>query len=332
MLDVSIGLEEDVTMSQWKVGIIGLGHVGAHVLQSLALQGYADDFVLYDLESNRAKAEAERQDVLDCMEFLPHRIDIKVGGIEDLADRDVIVNAVGDILALKGTHDRNYELKFNMHALYTYAEKLKASGFHGIVVNISNPCDVITWNLSEILGLPAGHVFGTGTGLDTARLKLRLQQQTGLDAKACQAYMIGEHGNAQIAAWSAASFNGQTLAKAAETDEKFRFDQAEMEKSAREGGWTTYNGKFCTEYAIALTACRLVHAVEYDEKLIVPVSTNLAGAYGEERVFAGVPAVVGRYGVEQVVELPLDENDKKRFHDCCDGIRANYERSHQYYL
>ena len=167
-------------MSQWKVGIMGLGHVGAHVLQSVALQGYADDFVLYDLESNRAKAEAERQDVLDCMEFLPHRIDIKVGGIEDLADRDVIVNAVGDILALKGTHDRNYELKFNMHALYTYAEKLKASGFHGIVVNISNPCDVITWNLSEILGLPAGHVFGTGTGLDTARLKLRLQQQTGL--------------------------------------------------------------------------------------------------------------------------------------------------------
>ena len=319
-------------MSGFKVGIIGTGHVGAHVLYSLALQGYADDFVLVDLETNRAKAEAERQDVLDCTEFLPHRVDIRIGSIEDLTDRDVIVNAVGDILALKGTHDRNYELKFNMHALYTYAERLKASGFHGVVVNISNPCDVITWHLSEILGLPDGSVFGTGTGLDTARLRLRLQQQTGLNAKACQAYMLGEHGNAQFAAWSAASFNGQSLAKAAESDPVFRFDKDALEKSAREGGWTTYNGKFCTEYAIALTACRLVHAVAHDEKIIVPVSTNLNGAYGEENVFAGVPAVVGKNGVEKVIELDLDENDKQRLHSCCEDIRANYKHSKEFYL
>lgn len=317
-------------MSDFKVGIIGVGHVGAHVLYTLCMQGLAEDILLCDLPENRRKVESERQDVLDCTEYLPHRVKIEIGEIEDLGDRDLIINAVGDIIMLKGTHTRLSEMEFNMHAIRTYADRLKQSGFGGILVNISNPCDVITKQLADMLGLPAGHVFGTGTGLDTARLKIRLQERTGIDAHSISAYMIGEHGNEQITPWSAVNFNGLSLDAAEQLDpERFGFDRDEMEKSAREGGWVTYNGKFCTEYAIALTAARLVKAVRFDEQLIVPASAKLEGQYGEEGLFIGVPARIGRDGLEEVIELPLTAAEKKRFHSCCEGVRQNLEASEQ---
>lgn len=319
------GKEEE--MSSLKIGIIGVGHVGAHVLYTLALQGLGDDFVIADLEENLPKARAERQDVLDSTEFLSHPVRVEVGQIEDLGDRDIIVNAVGNIAMLKGTHTRLTEMEFNVRAVASYAERLKKSGFKGVLINISNPCDVITKWLNDLLELPKGHVFGTGTGLDTARLKIRLQQQTGIDAKSISAYMIGEHGNEQISAWSAVNFNGIPLSVKAQQDPRFRFDLNEMEKSAREGGWTTFNGKFCTEYAIALTAARLVDIVSNDKHSIVPVSCELDGQYGESGLFAGVPAVIGRNGVEEVIELSLTGEEKERFHQCCEGIRANIAES-----
>lgn len=322
-------------MSDFKVGIIGVGHVGAHVLYTLAVQGLADDFVLVDLPDNERKVISERQDVLDCTEFLPHKVQIRIGGLQDLADRDVIINAVGKIIMLKGTHTRTSEMEYNMHAIHTYAEALRdilhQADYQGVVINISNPCDVITKWLADLLALPEGHVFGTGTGLDTARLKIRLQEQTGVDAHSISAFMIGEHGNEQITPWSACSFDGLRLDDAAALDEKFRFDRNEMEKSAREGGWLTYNGKFCTEYAIALTAARLVHIVRYDTHSIVPASAKLDGAYGETGLFAGVPAQIGRGGVERVIELPLTQEEKVRFHHCCEGIRANIALSKEMY-
>ena len=309
-------------MSDFKVGIIGLGHVGAHVLYTLALQGLADDFVLVDLEEKKGKLTAERQDVLDSTEFLPHRVNIRIGEIEDLGDRDVIVNAVGDIAALKGSNTRLMELEFNTKAIESYGTRLKNSGFNGILINISNPCDVITKKLSDILGLEKGRVFGTGTGLDTARLKLRLQEKSGVSVESITAYMIGEHGSNQITPASAISFNGLSLFDF-EKAKGIKFDLPEIEKDAKEGGWITYNGKFCTEYAIALTAARLVRFVRYDEKAIVPVSAPLEGEYDENGLFVGVPAIVGRNGIEKVIEIQLSESDKKRFHDCCESIRAN---------
>ncbi len=317
-------------MGDLRVGIIGLGHVGAHVLYTIALQGLSDDFVLVDLDDNKEKVIAERQDVLDATEFLPHRVNIKIGSIEDLKDRDVIVNAVGNIAALRGTNTRLSEMEFNMNAIQTYAKRLKDSGFNGILINISNPCDVITKWLADFLDLPAGHVLGTGTGLDTARLKWRLQDSTGVSSHSITAYMMGEHGSAQITPWSQVSFNGLSLEEAAKTDERFRFDKDAIEQGAREGGWITFNGKFCTEYAIALTAARLVRIVKYDEKEIIPVSTKLDGEYGEKGLFAGVPALIGKNGVEKVIELPLTDTEKEKFHACCEGIRANIEESKKF--
>ena len=308
-------------MKTRKVGIIGLGHVGAHVAYSLAVQGIADELVLVDV--NEKKANSECQDLRDSVAYLPHRVTVSVGYYEDLGDCDVIVNSIGKIEILRENQDRTDEMKFTVPTVNSYVDKVKASGFDGVVVNITNPCDVVTQQLAKGLGLPRGRVFGTGTGLDTSRLLSALARQTGIDHKSITAYMLGEHGNQQFAAWSNVSFHGKSLEEWAKTDERFRFDKDALQKESIGGGWVTFSGKFCTEYGIATTAARMVSIVLHDEKQIMPASAELCGEYGETDVFVGVPCVIGKNGVEEIVEIPLNNAEKAEFKKSCDVIRGN---------
>ena len=309
-------------MKTRKVGVIGLGHVGAHVAYSLAVQGIADELVLVDMKEQKLASEV--QDLRDAAAYLPHRVSVNPGDFADLGDCDVIVNSVGKIELLE-THDRLTEMDFTIAAVRGYVDKIKASGFNGVLINITNPCDIVTRELAMGLGLPKGRVFGTGTGLDTSRLLSALNRQTGIDHKSITAYMLGEHGTLQFAPWSCVSFRGMPLDEWAKTDEKFRFDRDALQKESIGGGWVTYAGKQCTEYGICTTAARMVHIVLHDEKAIMPASMELDGEYGETGLFAGVPCLIGKNGVEQIIELPLTDEEKAKFHDCCEGIRKNME-------
>ncbi len=309
-------------MKTRKIGIVGIGHVGAHVAYSLAIQGIADELVLVDQKAQ--KLESERQDLADSVAYLPHRVKISAGDFADLGDCDVIVNSTGKIELLE-THDRLSEMDFTIAAVRSYAGKIKASGFDGVLLNITNPCDIVTRELALMLGLPRGRVFGTGTGLDTSRLLSALSRQTGIDHKSITAYMMGEHGAQQFAPWSCVSFRGVPLDEWARTDERFRFDREALKKESIAGGWVTYAGKQCTEYGIATTAARMVSIILHDEKAIMPASMELCGEYGESGLFAGVPCLIGANGVEKVIELPLTDEEMREFHACCDGIRKNME-------
>ena len=309
-------------MKTRKVRVIGLGHVGAHVAYSLAVQGIADELVLVDMKEQKLASEV--QDLRDAAAYLPHRVTVNPGDFADLGDCDVIVNSVGKIELLE-THDRLTEMDFTIAAVRGYVDKIKASGFDGVLINITNPCDIVTRELAMGLGLPKGRVFGTGTGLDTSRLLSALNRQTGIDHKSITAYMLGEHGALQFAPWSRVSFRGMPLDELAKTDEKFRFDRDALQKESIGGGWVTYAGKQCTEYGICTTAARMVHIVLHDEKAIMPASMELDGEYGETGLFAGVPCLIGKNGVEQIIELPLTDEEKAKFHDCCEGIRKNME-------
>ena len=309
-------------MKTRKVGVIGLGHVGAHVAYSLAVQGIADELVLVDMKEQKLASEV--QDLRDAAAYLPHRVTVNPGDFADLGDCDVIVNSVGKIELLE-THDRLTEMDFTIAAVRSYVDKIKASGFNGVLINITNPCDIVTRELAMGLGLPKGRVFGTGTGLDTSRLLSALNRQTGIDHKSITAYMLGEHGALQFAPWSCVSFRGMPLDELAKTNEKFRFDRDALQKESIGGGWVTYAGKQCTEYGICTTAARMVHIVLHDEKAIMPASMELDGEYGETGLFAGVPCLIGKNGVEQIIELPLTDEEKAKFHDCCEGIRKNME-------
>lgn len=310
-------------MKTRKVGVVGIGHVGAHVAYTLALEGIADELVLVDM--NEQKVTSEVQDLRDAAAYLPHRVTVNAGDFSDLGDCDVIVNSVGKIDLLRKVHNRVTEMDFTIPAVRSYVDKIKASGFDGVVVNITNPCDIVTREIAMGLGLPRGRVFGTGTGLDTSRLLSALARQTGVDHKSITCYMMGEHGNDQFAPWSCVSFRGMPLDQWAKTDERFRFDREALQKESIGGGWVTFAGKFCTEYGIAATAARMVHIVLHDEKTIMPASMELCGEYGEEGLFVGVPCLIGKDGVEKVIELPLTEEELATFHDCCDGVRKNME-------
>ena len=147
------------------LGVIGLGHVGAHVAYALAVQGIADELILVD--KNAQKLASEVQDLRDAAAYLPHRVTVRAGDFPDLGACDVIINSVGKIELLYQSHDRLTEMDYTVPAVRSYAQKIKDSGFDGVLINITNPCDIVTRELALGLGLPRGRVFGTGTGLDT---------------------------------------------------------------------------------------------------------------------------------------------------------------------
>ena len=312
-------------METRKVAILGIGHVGAHVAYTLMMQGLVDELLI--LDKNEGKAASECQDLRDAAMYCPYHVNVHVADYDELADVEILINAVGKVILLE-TLNRWTELEYTIEQVGEVVPKIMASGFHGKIVSITNPCDIITRQISMLSGLPWGHVFGTGTGLDTSRLISALSMQTGVDHKSISAYMMGEHGDKQMVPWSLVSFGGMPLDAMAQIDEKYVFDRDEMQKRAINGGWTTFVGKKCTEYGIASTAARIVRIMEHDEKQIIPASIELRGEYGEAGgLFMGVPCLVGKDGVEKIIELPLTEEEKQKFHECCEGMRQNMTKN-----
>lgn len=306
------------------IGVIGLGHVGAHVAYTLGVYGVADVVKLCDL--NEQKAISERQDCMDAVMYMPHHVDYVIASYEELADCDIIINAIGKIDLLIKSMDRDDEMNFTVAQVADYIPKVMAGGFKGIIINITNPCDVVTDLIAKLSGLPKGHVFGTGTGLDSSRLISAISQQTGLDHHAFTAYMMGEHGNSQMIPWSLINFRGKPIDEFKD-DPRFVFDKKELQERAIKGGWVTFVGKHCTEYGIASTAVKLASIVLHDEKKIMAASAPLTGEYGVDGIFCGVPAVIGADGIEQVMEYNLPDDEKKEFLECCAKIKANIKKA-----
>ena len=305
-----------------KIAIIGLGHVGTHCAYALALSGLVDELVFVD--NKEAKLRSEVQDIRDAIANCPHTVAVNSAGYGDLADVDIIVNAIGKIeLLATPNHDRLDEMNFTIPQVTDYVPKVIAGGFNGIWINITNPCDVVTGQIGRLSGLPRNHVFGTGTGLDTARLKNILYLQTGVAHNSISSCMMGEHGNSIMIPWSQISFGGQPLKDLAKKDSRFVFDNDAVKKQAVANAWVTVDGKGCTEYGICTALCRLVAAIVHDEKAIIPVSTLLDGEYGEHGVYVGVPAVIGADGVEEIIEYDLPEDEMAAFKACCADVREN---------
>ena len=244
-----------------KVGIIGLGHVGPHVANSLLLQGLVDELYLCDIDAK--KCRAEWQDLHDSLSFCPYNAHVFDCGdrYEELAGCDVIVNAAGKVTLC--AENRDGELFFGTDAVRTWANRVVDAGFKGIFVTISNPCDVIATEIWHLTGYDPKRIIGSGTGLDSSRLRAQISFACGdLDPKSINAYMIGEHGASMIAAWKSASISGKLLSELAqEYPERFAFDKTQVEKLGREGGYVAYEGKQCTEYAVANSAVRVIAAV-----------------------------------------------------------------------
>lgn len=281
-----------------KIGVVGQGHVGAHVANSLLMQGIADELYLCDI--NEAKVTSEVQDLRDSLSFVPYNTKIVncYDHYEELACCDVIVNAAGKVALAAGNRDG--ELFFTTDAARTFAKRIVNAGFDGIFVSISNPCDVVCTELWHLTGYDPKKIIGSGCGLDSARLRTEISKKVGVSPKSIDAYMIGEHGFSQLAAFKAATIAGKSLNELqAENPDKYAFDHMEVEELARKGGYVTYQGKQCTEYAVANSAARVCAAVLHNEHAVLSASTLMTGQYGEEGIFTSLPCVIGAEGVEE---------------------------------
>lgn len=305
-----------------KIGIIGLGHVGAHVANSLLLQGIGDELYLCGLGDQKVISEA--QDLHDSLSFVPYNTSIVNCGdrYEELAECDIIVNSAGDIA--KAAENRDGELFSATDSARTFIERIVGAGFDGIIVSVANPCDVVCTSIWHLTGYDPAKIIGTGCGLDSARLRSEISKVTGVSPKSVHAHMIGEHGFAQVAAWKSATIGGQTIDDLAKTDpDRFGFDQAEIEERARKGGYVTYAGKGCTEYAVANCTARICAAILHNEHAVISASSLLTGQYGEEGIFASLPSIIGANGVEHVFTPELSDSELEGFRKSCDHTRES---------
>ncbi|WP_188351026.1 L-lactate dehydrogenase [Leuconostoc pseudomesenteroides] len=286
-----------------KVGIVGIGHVGATVAHLIVYQGLADELVLIDKKPEKVASEA--LDFSDAASLLDKHIDVHVGDYPDLADADVVISALGHIHLIKPDGDRFGELKANLPMAKQVGADLKAVGFNGVLLAISNPVDVITGIYQQATGLPSAQVIGTGTYLDTARLKRVFGEALGVDPRSVNGYVLGEHGASQFAAWSTVNVMGQNARTwAAEKS----LDLDKLENDARVGGFTVHSGKGYTNFAIAHAAVSLLQIILSDARKEAIVSH-----YNEDfDGYISSPAIIGRGGVVANFDLPLtpEEQDK----------------------
>lgn len=304
-----------------KVGVIGMGNVGSTVAHYIVAMGFADDLVLID--KNEAKVKADALDFEDAMANLPFHTNITVNDYSALKDADVIVSASGNIkLQDNPNADRFAELSFTRQAVKEVAQKIKESGFKGKIVAITNPVDVITSLYQKITGLPKNHVLGTGTLLDSARMKRAVAERLNLDPRSVDGYNLGEHGNSQFTAWSTVRVLGRPLTELAD---KRGLDLEELDKEAKMGGWTVFQGKKYTNYGVATAAVKLVNAILSDSLTELPVS-NFREEYG---VYLSYPAVVGRDGVVEQAQLDLTEEELQKLQTSADFIKEKYQESLQ---
>ena len=300
-----------------KIAIIGMGNVGAAVAHGLIAQGAFDDYVLID--KNEAKVKADALDFQDAAANLNHHANIIVNDYQALADADVVVSALGNIkLQDNPNADRFAELPFTSKEVPFVAGQLKKVGFTGIIIVISNPVDVITSLYQHYTGLPKERVIGTGTLLDTARMKRAVGVRFGVDPRSVYGYNLGEHGNSQFTAWSQVRIKGQPISIFASVEE---LDEIALE--ALKGGHTVFYGKKYTSYGIASAAIRLAVALVSDSHEELPVSNY----YQPLETYLSYPAIVGREGILEQVKLSLTEKEEEKLAYSAQFIKQKFAES-----
>lgn len=298
-----------------KVGVIGVGRVGSHVASALICRAVCDEIVLIDTDQN--KVTSHGQDLADSTVLATHTIHVKVGNYSDLKDADIVViSACGQIFA----ENRLDELAGNLPVVNSIIENLNAIDYQGMIVSITNPCDVIACHISNHT---KANVIGTGTLLDSSRFISALSRETGIAPKSIQAYCLGEHGDSQVLSFSSVSLMGKSLAEL-ETEKPTIFGSIDRDAVTTEvvkAGWKMVTGKGATEFGIGHVAAELVKTILHDEKRILPCSTRLNGEYGQEGVYASLPCVVGANGVEYTMPPTISEDEKAAFIASCDYMR-----------
>ena len=289
-----------------KAAVIGCGFVGSASAFALMQSGLFSEMVL--LDSNRAKAEGEALDISHGLPFAKP-MQIYAGDYDDVADAAIVIVSAGT--GQKPGETRLDLVQKNVAIFRSIIPEIAKRDYPGILLIVANPVDILTHVAASLSGFSLNRVFGSGTVLDTARLKYLLGEHLDVDSRSVHAFIIGEHGDSEIAAWSSANVSGVPLHDFCEMRGHFHHEEAtrEIAEAVKNSAYEIIAKKTATYYGVAMAVRRICEAVTRDERSVLPVSSVHYNAFGVKSVALSMPAIVGKNGVETLVPIKLSAEE-----------------------
>lgn len=309
----------DMKKTSRKVVIVGTGFVGTSIAYAMINQGVANELVLIDV--NQEKAEGEALDLLDGMAWGEKNVSVWSGTYEECQDANLVILTAG--VNQKPGQTRLDLVKTNATITRQIVKEIMASGFDGIFVVASNPVDILTYLTWQESGLPASRVVGTGTTLDTTRFRKEIALKLAVDPRSVHGYILGEHGDSEVAAWSHTTVGGKPIMEYVEKDHRLEEnDLTVLADKVKNAAYEIIDRKKATYYGIGMSTTRIVKAILNNEQAVLPVSAYLNGEYGEEDIFTGVPSIVDENGVREIIDLSITPQEKAMFHQSVSELKA----------
>ena len=301
-------------MKKGKIVLVGTGFVGMSMAYSMLNRGGINELVLIDIDKD--KTIGEQMDLSHGLPYAPQKMIIKAGDYDECKDAQVVVITAG--IAQKPGQTRLELAETNAKIMKQITESIMQSGFNGVIVVASNPVDLMTYVVAKVSGLPKNQVMGSGTVLDTARLRYLMADYLKISSKNIHAYIMGEHGDSSFVPWDHAYIGCKKVKDVMKDNHHPMSTLEEIHKGVVNAAYEIINKKKATYYGIGMGLNRIVRAILDNENSILTVSTYLKdGEYGQDDIYIGVPSIVNSKGVRELLTLELNENEQKKLDESC---------------
>ena len=308
--------------SNRKVVLVGAGFVGMSFAYSLLNQGGVDELVLIDV--NKDKIIGEEMDLSHGLPYAPHKMLIKAGDYDECKNANIVVITAG--LAQKPGQSRLELAVENAKIMKSITENVMKNGFKGVFIVASNPVDLMSYVVAEVSRLPKSRVIGSGTVLDTARLRYLIAEYIGVSSKNIHAYILGEHGDSSLVPWEHCYVGCKKITDIMKEKKHPMENLQKIHEYVWQAAYDIIEKKKATYYGIGMALNRLVRAVLDDENSILTVSTYQNNEYGQEGIYIGVPAIINKNGVKEILQLKLNKADQEKFNHSCEIMKENWEK------
>ena len=305
-------------MKKGKVVLVGTGFVGMSMAYAMLNRGGVNELILIDIDKD--KTIGEEMDLSHGLPFAPQKMVIKAGDYDECKDAEVVVITAG--IAQKPGQTRLELTETNTKIMKSITKSIMASGFNGVIVVASNPVDIMTYVVAKVSGLPKNKVIGSGTVLDTARLRYIMAEYLNVSSKNIHAYVMGEHGDSSFVPWNHAYVGCKKISDVMKDNNHPMDDLEKIHKDVVNAAYVIINKKKATYYGIGVALSRLVKAILEDEHGILTVSAYLKdGEYGQDDIYIGVPAIICSDGIREVVNLDLTDEEQAKLDESCKIIK-----------
>ena len=304
-------------MKKGKIVLVGAGFVGMSMAYSMLNRGGINELVLVDI--NQDKIKGEEMDLSHGLPYAPQKMIIKAGDYSECEDAQIVVITAG--IAQKPGQTRLELAEVNAKIMKQITKDIMASGFNGVIIVASNPVDIMAYVVWKVSGLPKNKVIGSGTVLDTARLRYLMADYFKISSKNIHAYIMGEHGDSSFVPWKHAYIGCKKVTDVMKDNHHPMEDLQKIHQGVVNAAYEIIEKKKATYYGIGMALNRLVRAVLDDENSILTVSTYLENQYSQNDIYIGVPAIINKNGVRDLIELDLDEIEQEKLNKSCELIK-----------